>query len=367
MNNSHDKNISDIRKLNLAQVIYGGYVKLDRLKDLVFQTYGNSSIEYATKLNIFIDLTSILHPLYSEHNRIVSDYITDLSAGIINMCAHYRSYFRTLSVDTKFYLINSYNCADLNRKFIANYNAEFMRKVQVTNTKKLIDGNIDLLRVLCPYLPGIYLIESMEQYETAVIIAHLIEIINDGNPNLVISHDLYPLQLVALYPYTSYLYPKKSPGGVDASWMLPINEKPGFREQFWTNVAKIRKINVQPLLEISPLNYALFSAMTKCPERTLNGICAPITAKNFISTLVGSQDINVNASQFMNNTELASKFTVAEIAARYNAVDIQYALPFYKASPEAMNIKFLDLKDDAAVNRITSKYYQNNPIDLMRL
>ena len=327
MNNSHDKNISDIRKLNLAQVIYGGYVKLDRLKDLVFQTYGNSSIEYATKLNIFIDLTSILHPLYSEHNRIVSDYITDLSAGIINMCAHYRSYFRTLSVDTKFYLINSYNCADLNRKFIANYNAEFMRKVQVTNTKKLIDGNIDLLRVLCPYLPGIYLIESMEQYETAVIIAHLIEIINDGNPNLVISHDLYPLQLVA----------------------------------------KIRKINVQPLLEISPLNYALFSAMTKCPERTLNGICAPITAKNFISTLVGSQDIKVNASQFMNNTELASKFTVAEIAARYNAVDIQYALPFYKASPEAMNIKFLDLKDDAAVNRITSKYYQNNPIDLMRL
>ena len=39
MNNSHDKNISDIRKLNLAQVIYGGYVKLDRLNEKSLETF----------------------------------------------------------------------------------------------------------------------------------------------------------------------------------------------------------------------------------------------------------------------------------------------------------------------------------------
>ena len=340
---------------------------MERLKDLVYNTYGNSSIEYATKLNIFIDLTSILHPLYSEHNRVVFNNITDVSSGIINMCAHYRSYFRTLSVETKFYLINSLNCAELNRKFMANYNADFIRKTEITKTKSIIDNNITLLRVLCPYLPGIYLVESNDNYETGVIIANLIETINDGNPNLIISHDLYPLQVVALYPYTSYLYPKKAQGGGDESWMLPINEKPGFREEFWTNIARIRNINAEPLFQISPMNYALFSAMTKCPERSIPALCSTIAAKKFITNLVGMEDIKINASQFMNNPELVSMYNVAEIAARYNAVDIQYALPFYKASPECKQIKLLDLQDPAAVNRISAKYYEKNPLDLTRL
>ena len=364
---SHNQNTNDFHTLNLAQVIYGGYVKIDKLVDLVYNTYGNSSIENATRLNIFIDLTSILHPLYSEHNRVVMNNVTDVSAGIINMCAHYRSYFRTLKVETKFYLINSLNCNDLNKKFIANYNAEFIRKTQVTQTKSIIDNNITLLRVLCPYLPGIYLVESVENYETGVIIANLIEMINDGNPNLIISHDLYPLQVVSYYPYTSYLYPKKGRGGVDESWMLPINEKFGFREEFWNKVASIRKINAQVLYEISPVNYALFSAMTKCPERYIPALCSTIAAKKFISSLVGSQDIKVNSSQFMNDPEIINNYNVAEISSRYNAVDIQYALPFYKASPEAKQIKLLDLQDNATVNRIAAKYYQNNPLDLTRL
>lgn len=365
---THKEIINDGITLNLAQVIFGGYVKTERLKDLVYETYGNSSIEYATELNVFIDLTSILHALYSEHNRIVYNYITDVSSGIINMCAHYRGYFRSLSVNTRFYLVNSLNIAELNRKFVAGYNANFLRKTQITQTKNMIDNNMSLLKVLCPYLPGIYFIESIEQYETGVIIAHLIETINDGNPNLIISHDLYPLQLTALYPYTSYLYPKKNYGN-DESWMLPINEKPGYRIEFWDRVAGLRNILAKNLYDISPINFALFSAMTKCPERALPSLYTPIKAKQFIYNYAGNQDIKVQSSQFMNDSEFAlpNNFNVSEIFSRYCAFDIQYALPFYKASPEAKQIKFLDLNDAPTVNRIASKYYEHNPLDLNRL
>ena len=69
----------------------------------------------------------------------------------------------------------------------------------------------------------------------------------------------------------------------------------------------------------------------------------------------------------MNDPEIINNYNVAEISSRYNAVDIQYALPFYKASPEAKQIKLLDLQDNATVNRIAAKYYQNNPLDLTRL
>lgn len=370
MPKSHRELVDD-RTINLSAVIYGGYVKNDRLTDIVYETYGNSSIESATELNVFIDLTSILHPLYSEKNRIVYNNITDVSAGIINMCAHYRQFFRQLSVNTRFYLINSLNTCSLNKKFEINYNSIFEAKTQVTRTKKLIDNNMILLKSLAPYLPGIYYIDSVDNYETAVIIANLIEVINDGNPNLIISRDTYPIQLTALYPYTSYLYPRKrnTPinGSFDTSWMLPINEKFNYRVQFWNAVADMKKINVEPLYEISPINYALFSAMTKCPERSLNRICTPIQARNFIRDIVGSEDIKVNTSQFINNPDFANKYPVAEIAARYNVMDVTFALPYYKASPEAKQIKFLDLDNAPEVNRIASKFYQNNPLELQKL
>ena len=62
---------NDNYTLLASQIIYGAYVKKAKLRELVYNTYGNSSIADATKLNIYIDLTSILHALYSEHNRII--------------------------------------------------------------------------------------------------------------------------------------------------------------------------------------------------------------------------------------------------------------------------------------------------------
>ena len=199
-------------KISIANVIYGAYTRHEVLRKLVYETYGNSSIAEATKLNVFVDINSIIHALYSEHNRIVFDNITDISSLIINLCAHYRVFFRNLGVDTRFFLINSLNTCDINCKFIAEYNYNFKRKVQVTQTTGIINNNMMLLKILCPYLPAIYYIDTEQQFEVSVIIAHIIEMLNDPNPNLIISKDMYPLQLVTKYKWTSYLCPKKYHG-----------------------------------------------------------------------------------------------------------------------------------------------------------
>lgn len=358
-------------KINLSSVIYGAYTKHDLLRNLVYQTYGNSSIAEATKLNIFVDLNSILHGLYSEHNRIIFDNITDISAGIINLCAHYRQFFRYIGVDTRFFLINSLNTCDINCKFVNEYNAEFKRKTQITQTLGVIDNNMKLLKILCPYLPAIYYVDSEQNFEVAVIIAHIIEMLNDPNPNLIISKDFYPMQLVVKYRWTSYLSPHKSRNPNDGfmgdtSWMLPINEKANFKEEFWKRISIIRNCSYNILQTMSPINYTLFASMTKMPERYLKPLVQNNKARDLITSIVGSEDVKIQMSQVLNNPALVD-YPLAMIDARYKAVDIDYMLHIYRNSPEAKQLQFVDLEDIAAVNRIAAKYYTNNPLELQKL
>lgn len=362
--------VDNERKINLANIIYGAYTRQEVLRDLVYKTYGNSSIAEATKLNIFVDINSIIHSLYSEHNRILYDNITDISAGLINLCAHYRSFFRYIGVDTRFFLINSLNTCDINSKFVAEYNMDFKRKIQVTNILSLIKNNMSLLKILCPYLPAIYYVDSEQQFETAVIIAYIIEKLNDPNPNLIISRDIYPIQLVTKYRWTSYLCPSKNRlsnnGTADTSWMVPINEKENFREEFWKAISIYRNCSYNLLKDMSPINYTLYASMIKAPERYLKPLVHNSAAKKLITSMVGSEDVKIHLSQIMNNPEFQN-YPLAQIEARYKVLDVDYILSIYRNSPEAKQLQFIDLEDIATVNKISAKYYSNNPLELQKL
>lgn len=353
--------------VTVENIIYGSFVKHNRLEQIVFNTFSNTSIAGATELNVFIDLYSVLKSVFSQHFRTdISDY-TAITSGIVNMCSHYRSFFNRLSVHTKFYLIFSYNTCDLNRKFVAEYNNEFLRKSQIKMYNEMAESNFSLLEVLCPYLPDIFLIKSTRNYEVSVIIANLIETLNDGNPNLIISKDLYPLQLCTLYPYTSYLYPIKKKGGIDDSVMIPISEKPTFRKEFWRLVSIVRNMNESTMVNLSPLNFTLFSALNRFPERNMLPITNIPTAKKIIKNIVGEEDIKIYPSQLYNDMESISTLPVASVESRFKALDIGFMLPYYKNDPESKCIKFENLRDDGAINAINAKFFSENPLDLNKL
>ena len=359
---------NDSYTVNLSAIIYSSYVKMDRLQKIVFETFSNTSIAEATHLNIFIDLYSTLHPIFSEHYRVNIENYTDVTAGIINMCGHYRKFFKGLGVNTTFYLIYSDNICDFNRKFIAGYNENFYRKSQIKMFREIVDNNLDLLSTICPYLPDIHFVKSISNWESSVIIANIIEYLNDGSPNLIISKDFYPLQLCALYPWTSYLYPFKHRGGIDESIMVPLNEKPSFRHEFWRLYVKDKVGEVKSDLSvISPLNVALFSAINGLNCREVNLLYNVSAAKKAILEITNGENIKIDINQLLMNESISKVINVQMIESRLKGLDITYALPYYKQDPESNNYKFINLQDNGAVNMINSKYFEKNPLELNKL
>lgn len=362
----HNKITDDSYRFSIDKAIYGSYVKYDRLDKIVYQAFSNTAIAQATDLNIFIDLYSIMHSLFSEHYRVDFTNYTDITSCVINMCAHYRAFFRRLRVNTTFYLIFSTNCCSINRKYVSEYNEVFYNKTLVPESKKITDDNFKLLTALCPYLPDIHFINSVEGFEVSVIIANLIDTLNDGKPNMIISRDLYPIQLTYLYPFTTFLYSRKSTIMGDTSMLIPVSEKSSYRQEFWNLIRESRKINGEKLDMISPVNYTLYTAIAGFSDRGLRHIHNSNAAVNLIYSIVGSDDIRVNLS-LLHTPEIMSKYNVSLIETRYMVLDVPLMLPYYKNTPECKNIKILNLHNDAVINKINSKYFERNPIDLQIL
>jgi hypothetical protein len=353
----------------VENIIYGSCVKMDRMRKITYETFGGTSIANATSLNIYVDLYSVLKQIFSEHYRTVINNYTDITSGLINLCSHYRTFFKGLGVQTKFYLIMSYNTCDINEKFILGYNSQFKAKSEIKMFREICENNFELLELICPYLPGIYFVKSSRNYETSIMIANIIETLNDGNPNLILSKDPYNFQLLSIYPYTSLLFPLKY-HGEDNSVMIPLSEKGSFRYEFWRLISHVRKVKLD-LFKIdnqfiSPINYPLYISLTKCPERCIKSLFETHSSIKKIYSLVGYEDIKVPISLIYDNAELFN-FKQTIIESRLNAIDTCMILQYYKNDPESKSIKFEDLNDPSAINMINSKFFENNPIDLQKL
>lgn len=360
----------DTRMLYIDGIIRGSYVKYSVLKQLTYQAYGNTSIESATELNVFIDLYSVLKAVFSEHNRVeITDY-TSLTSSVINLCGHYRQFFNTLSVKTKFYMVFSFNTCELNRKFVAEYNNIFLGKSQIKQFRELADSNLKLLKILVPYLPDIHLVVSDNNYESSVIISHLIDTYCQGQPNLIISKDVYPIQLCALHQYTSYLRPIKYQGQ-DHSIMLTVNEKPDFNFEFWKTVLLSRhnfsSETFNKVAEISPINFPLFSALYKFPERDIPLLFRINLAVDIIKSIVGGENIKIQPQQLFNIPLLTDNVQVAKIESRLKTLDVEFMKSYYRLDPESKVINLENLRDDAAVNHICAKFFRDSPINLSLL
>ena len=347
--------------------IRGSYVKYDRLSQITYETYGGSSIAQATELNIFIDLYSIMHSIFSESGQTIVSNYTDITSAVINMVGHYRSFFNRMNVRTRFFLIFSYNICDINRKFVAEYNEVFRQKCEIKKYNKIAEDNFNLMNILCPYLPDIFFIKSNRNYEVGVIISHLIDKYGSNIPNLIISKDLYPIQLTAMHKYTSFLRPFKY-RGEDNSIMISINEKPSFRYDFWKFVSEYRKVLMKSLDNISPLNFSLVMALNSFPERNIKGhICVLQTAVRLVYDMLQDTEVKILPSQLYTNEYMVKNLPVSKIEARMNSLDIGFMRSYYDNDPESKSIKLENLRDDATVNNINAKFFKDNPINLSLL
>ena len=334
--------------------VYSRYfIKYDTLRLLVPYAYAGSE---ATHLNIYIDLYGIYHTIYSrEYTTTISDY-TSFTSFLINMCAHYRTYFKFLNVSTKFFLISSYNMPLYNIEQIPNYNSTMGEKLSNKYINDMVELNLSLLELICPYLPDIHFLKT--QFESSVLMNYLIDIEGQDIPSLIISTDNVTL-----------FWPRKL-FREDSSYAICNKTHPEHFKSFWGGIERKmgKSVSYKRLGLISPSNLALLAALSRFPDRNLQSVTNISRASNLISALPGYREVMLTPDiLFELNQKSVKDLTFEDISKRFKVLDINYQSLLFNESLESKSIHYENLNDAEAVQRINDKYFKDNPIDIFRL
>ncbi len=355
------------KSIPIEQIIYRYFVKYARLNQLIPVAYKGSN---ATRLNIFIDIYGLYKTICSRSYRTSTTDFTSFTSTIINMCSHYREYFKQIGVYTKIFLISSFNIPEANGKFVAGYNKTMIDKLKNNSVMEIVNMNIDLLNLLCPYLPDIHFIHTT--VESSTMIAHIIDLEKskgNNNPNMIISSDIYPIQLCIKYPQTTLLHPKKYMGE-DLSEIVCPRESDIFYHSFWGTICKKDRDSLENAIDsirISPVNFSLLETLNRFPERNLKLIYNVKVAERIIYDVVGSENTKISLESLYNISKELSVVPYVTLESRYKVIDLDYQLSLFKNSVESLTVTYDNLNDPEAVQMINSQYFQSNPIDLFRL
>ncbi len=356
------------QKIPMESIIGTSFVRMTRLSQLVQDTFRGSN---ATEINLYIDMYSIVKSLYSNsHNIIITDY-RSFTSTLIEMCIHYRTFFRSIGVESKIFLVMSNNIPEVNTKLCPTYNNSMKIKIgSDSHITELINDNCDMLGILCPYLPDIHFVRST--FESSTIIDSIINkeiVMGNTNPNIIISKDTLPLQLLYMYDNTVLLRPKKS-AGEDVSVMISGGEDPVSIANFWKFYSDIRDLKTSNIPElIHPCNLALLMAMTTVPERNLKSVINAASARKYILNCVGMNRIKCSVQTIYDtNANMESKVASTIIESRYKALDLQFQREIFNSSVESKFIlNYKNLNDPEAVKSINNKFFVKNPINLDKI
>lgn len=341
------------------------YEALDQLIPFAFQGYDS------TELNIFIDLYSIYHTMYSrEFRTIVNDY-REFTVLMIDLCAHYRTYFRYIGVKTNIFLIHSYNVPKNILSEMPNYNKTMQDKLRNNVVKDMVTTNVELLKVLCPYLPDIHFIET--EFESSVLMYELIQR-EKRNPSLIISKDIYPIQLTTLFDNVAYLYPQKrysrETGPQDVSCIICPKSNKTHRESFWHVIAhktgNIAREDIRGSLSTS--NQVLIESMNLVKDRDIAPCIINIsTSVKMIYDTITGQEIALTPDYLLSIPKFKYTDDLPVIKKRFAALNVVYQYEYFRNSIEKIKLHYENLVDPHALEMINSSYFKDNPLDLLRL
>ena len=350
----------------LEAYVTSSFVKYERLAPIIAEAFVGYDDTY---LDIYIDMNSVIRSLYnSNFNTSITNY-KSLAACMVNMCAHYRDYFRKyLGVNTDIIIVMSDNCYIMNRKMVAEYNKTSLYKIK-SNTliTNMIEDNMNALNLLVPYLPNIYMVQS--EFETSGVISAIIEKRLELNrPSLIISRDVLNMQILSLYNRTAVLRPMKTLNNGDTSYIVgPLSDQKSIIN-YWSYLNS--EISESKTLTniIHPINTSLLMAMCGYDKRDLSTIINIRSARKYIYNCVQDNPVHCSVKTlFEMNDKLNEKTSWTTISSRQKVLDVIFQQAMYKESIEYKLLNFTDLYDPAMVKRINDKLFYDDPIDLDRL
>lgn len=356
---------------NAEQVlVYNNFIKSKVLKDLTSLAYTNSTSD---TLNIYIDTYKMMMDLYEPNLEIKT--VSIITSTLINLCAHLRSYYwYNHHVNTNIFLVYSDMSNNYNKTFYPGYNCNNDNKIRSNpRISSIIDQNMELLKILCPYLPDIYFIHGT--YEPSVIILDLIykeEANGNTAPNLVLSRDDIALQIPAYHNNTTiFLDSKRTNSSTyvnNSNAIFAYLDKTG-RKKLLTNQTVIDRVST---LDSSLLG--LLIALTNLPSRGVKSAYDINKSINIIASAVARKSIInghcSNPEYFYNGLFIGSegKLSIDSFVFRYKAIDLLEMHREYMFSPYAKDLSYrVNLDDSNTVRSINNEYFKDNPLDLNRL
>lgn len=363
--------------INPEYILYGYYIKYNKLKELTLQEFANSTNANATKVNIYIDLYDMLYSLYT--NKIDIQDTEAISATILNLAAHLRGYFRrTHRVDTKIYLIYGGTNSDIQEKLIfGGYNHKGKEIIsQSPKINKSIAEVFNQLELLCKYIEEVYFIK-VNEFETSVVIFDRIlkeESIDPSIPNIIITKALYAYQIPAYTTNTRIYRPLKSKGE-DRSYII---NKSNCIYRYILDRRSNTVINVELDKIIKTLNPELISLLMTLAgihsrgvrpiiniTSSLREISKMIEYRLIINGYNSIIDYPINVYR-MHPSMVMNKM---EIISRYKGLDLrlQHMLFIQSVYIESVEGSIIDLIDNEGFRYISGKYYSKYPIDINNL
>lgn len=339
-------------------------IKYDKLIELI----RNSDME-GSKVNVFINLNSILNKFYREDimSGILSLKYREnivLTAEIINLVAHYRHFFWSrFKVPSKFYFYYCNKVPKYGKKNLDGYMSLFKERINEDNAKfgeltSIINNNLKLVNSLSTYVQGAYFITS-DGLEQGTIPYYIIKkYAKDDICNLILTSDKLDYQLANL----------------KNTFILKANGKNSkliSKKEIFDY--KYKTVKYRPKKKIHPSFYPLVLSFCGCKSRELTAT----KGHGFVSTMK-LLDKLISSDKLENKAPKTLEYSAIEdnldrdlfeiINTRYKTLSYKYQYLLLN-DIQKMNIenKLKDKYDNIAIMGINVEYFPNNNIQLVEL
>lgn len=363
--------------INPEYILYGYYIKYNKLLELTLGEFSNTPNAEANKVNIYIDLYDLLYSLYTKHINVVDS--EPITSTIINLVGHLRGYFRrTHKVETKFYLIYGATNSDTqNRLIFGGYNKKGIQIISENpKINKVVSEVFTQLELLCKYIDEVYFIKTNE-FDSSVIIFDRVlaeEAKDPSIPNIIITKSIYAYQIPAFAANARIYRPLKSKG-IDNSYVI---NKTNCIYRYFLDRRSNTELNQETDNLIKGLNPELISLLMTLAgvhnrgvrpliniTSSLREISKMVEYKVIINGYNSIIDYPMNVYR-MNPVMINNKL---EIQSRYKGLDlrIQHMMFMQSVYYSSIESSIIDLIDDEGFRYIANKYYRNYPLDINNL
>jgi hypothetical protein len=191
------------------------------------------------KVNVFINFESVLHSISSikdiDKKLILErNFPIILTAEALNLCAHYKKFFRQNNLDTKVYLYNtdlnssSFTIEDYNEDYRSYYSTKFMNNPRYAYLgEKLVSQIIPDVITISQFIPNVYFINTngIEGSLVPLIISNM----DPSRKNFIVTHDIFDTQYQFNKNFMTHFI-RKSPLGSTLSYTIGKTLVDSFRD-----------------------------------------------------------------------------------------------------------------------------------------